>query len=164
MKRKLFHFQPQLDLDRMRVAAAEFFHVAPGSVFIYSDAVDILGSAERAPDPDQVAAYEASDAAILLRRYEPGTGPLEGWLAAERHPSGEMDDQGFAQTLAAATGVVFYYADPVPDPDDEPGAGAAKIEVAPSGATRQVWVSEFCDADGTQIVVSGRGADEEGED
>jgi len=164
MNRRLFHFQPTLDVDRLRAAIAAFFEVTPDRVFLYSDAVDILGSAERAPDPVQVAAYEAGAVCVLLRRYAPESGPLEGWLAVERHPGPEVEDFALACVLAGATDVKFYFLDPVPDPDDEPDAGAAKVEIAPDGARRQVWVSEFSDESGTQTIVSGRGADEDDAD
>ena len=49
----------------------------------------------------------------------------------------------------------------VPDPDDEPGAEAAQIEVTAAGVTRHVWLSEFNDDTGTQTIVSGRGEDED---
>ncbi|MFT3729397.1 MAG: hypothetical protein QM759_16355 [Terricaulis sp.] len=157
------HFQPKLDTGQLRLAAARFFSCDPAQVFVYHDAVDIFGSEQRDPDPVQKAAFEAAAARILVRRYAPDMGPIEGWLLGELQSGGEIDEGALARALAAGAGVTFYYLDPEPDPEDEPGAQAAQIEVSPDGATRKVWLSEFSDDTGTETIVSGRGEDEDAE-
>lgn len=159
MRRRTLHFQPTLDVDKLRLAAASFFGCDPASVFVYFDAVEIWGSDSRDPDPVQKAAFDAAARRILVRRYESESGPIEGWLSLDAEEDA-FEDGRLAAALAAGTGVTFYYVDPVPDPDDEPGEHAAQLEVTPEGVTRHVWLSEFNDGADTQTIVSGRGEDE----
>lgn len=161
MNRHALHFAPMLDIELLRAAASSHFGVDPGQVLIYFDAVDIWGSDERDPDPVQKAAFDSAAVRLLVRRYAADSGPVEDWLSIELRSAEGFEDARLAQALAAATGVTFYYADPIPDPDDEPGAEAAQMEIAPDGATRHVWLSGFSDASGTQIIISGRGEDED---
>ena len=161
MSQRTLHFHPTLDVMKLCIAAGEHFACSPAAVFVYFDAVDIWGSGERDPDPVQKAAFEAASVRMLIRRFPPGAGPLEGWLRADLKSGGEVDDGALARTLATATGVNFYYVDPVPDPEDEPGAEAAQIEITPQGAARKVWLIELSDVNGTETVVSGRGEDED---
>lgn len=164
MNRRVFHFTPTLDVEKLQIAAAAHFCVEPANVFVYLDAVDIWGSANRDPDPAQSAAFYAAAVRILIRRYEPNSGPIEGWLSLEPEDPSAFEDAALARALSAAAGVTFYYADPVPDPDDEPGIQAAQVEVRADGVTRKVWLSEFSDASGTQTIVSGRGEDEDSDE
>jgi hypothetical protein len=162
MNRRQLHFTPSLDIERLQLAAGRHFGAAP--VFIYFDAVDIWGSESRDPDPVQKEAFDAAAVRILIRRYQPNSGPIEGWLSVDLATHADFEESALAQALAAGTGVSFYYLDPIPDPDDEPGAEAAQMEVQPDGTTRHVWLSEFSDASGTRTIVSGRGEDEDDEE
>ena len=138
-------------MEKLQLAAGRYFGATP--VFVYFDAVDIWGSEEREPDPVQKAAFDKAAVRILIRRYQPNSGPIEGWLSVDLTTHAEFEDNALARALAAGTGVSFYYLDPVPDPDDEPGAEAAQMEIRPDATSRNVWLSEFSDASGTRTIV-----------
>jgi hypothetical protein len=161
MNHRRLHFRPALDIEKLRLGAAAHFGIEPARVFVYFDATDIWGSDEHDPDPAQVIAFNESDVRVLVRRFAPDTGPIEGWLSFDFKDGANFDEAALAQALAAAAGVAFYYVDPIPDIDDEPGAEAAQIEASPDGRTRHVWVTEYGDEGQTRTDVSGRGADEE---
>ena len=157
MSPRTYYFAPSPDQDALRSSVSRHFAVGDGQVFIYFDASDVFGAVDRDRNEQLHSSYCASVVRILVRYYEPGAGPLAGWLTVETADLQDFDDQSLALAMAATTGVRFYYRDPTPHPDDTPFAEASQIEVQPSGEQRKVWVDEHGAAGGrTMTDVSDR--------
>ncbi len=155
MSSQSYYFASMPELGLLRSALSERCGIGDERVFIYFDATDVFGDAEHDGDEQLYAAYRESAVRVLLRSYEPGTGPIAGWMNFEVVDR-DIDDQSLAVAMATTTGVHFYYRDPAPDPDDSPFVEAAQIEVRPSGAQRKVWVNEYSSEGKTMTAVSDR--------
>ncbi len=136
------HFTHEPDTETMRALVARHFEVKPASVFIYSDAVELFGSATEPANETLLAQHHASSVQVMVRSYDIGSGPLAGWLRVETRdvPLGEA--RPLARLLAAEIRARFFYNDPVPDPGDASGDDA-QIEILPNGAERKVWIIEY---------------------
>ncbi len=159
MSSRTYYFAPVPELSALRSSLSRHFGDGDERVFIYFDAHDVFGDSERVGNEQLHVAYAESAVRVLLRYYEPGTGPLAGWMTVEVVNQHDIDDESLAMAMAAATGVHFFYRDPVPEPGDSPLVEAAQIEVQPSGEQRKVWVNEYGGASNrTMTAVLDRGA------
>lgn len=159
MSSRTYYFAPMPELSALRSSLSRHFSDGDGRVFIYFDARDVFGDSERDGNEQLRVAHAECAVRVLLRYYEPETGPLAGWMTVEVVGQHDIDDERLAMAMAAATGVHFFYRDPVPDPDDSPFVEAAQIEVQPSGEQRKVWVNDYGGASNrTMTAVSDRGA------
>jgi len=153
------HFTNMPEVETLRTLVARHFEVKPASVFIYSDALKLFGSATQQADEHQLAQYYASVVRVMVRPYRIGSGPLAGWLSVETVVVPLREARALAHLLAVETRSCFFYNDPVRDPDD-PNGGDAQIEIAPDGAERKVWVIEYGDESGSTLtVIDERGLD-----
>ena len=136
------HFTDEPEMETLRALVARHFEVQPASVFIYSDAVELFGSATQPPNETLWAQHDASSVQVMVRPYDIGSGPLAGWLRMETRdiPLGEA--RPLARFLAAETQTRFFYNDLVRDPHD-PSGDDAQIEVSPDGAERKIWIVEY---------------------